>query len=456
MLVFISDLHYRDEEAFTVSPHMTEGFVKKSLVPQVQDAQANEVTVVFLGDLLDINRSRLWVDGVSGGYKPWSHWKQTLAALRSDPSKGDSAFDPSRFEQTILQILDGIKGASETSYQWWQKFKSLDPSVWGNGGFRPQKVSFQFVPGNHDRLAQYSPTVHQRVSDHLSLDRDKASAPFDWIGIYPEYSVIALHGHLFDSSNYGGGKTFPDNPLVSPWYHYPSLGDVVTVTFGVELAHRFAQIPRVALNPGLVPSIAEIDLVRPQTSAMRWLAKWQLTQDRSIASALDEIVVGLIAQFMREQFVKEWLGWFLKFLYSVGVVRPKNVEQAFGLFDRLGGGATSTKDYETSMVKATASGPFAGWVRENYPEMRYVITGHTHRPCVVSLSGDAGKDVKNERLYFNTGTWLDMLEEGRSAQGGFARRQQITHVTFYKEGEDRKPNQRRSYWEFWQGNLREG
>ena len=38
MLVVVSDLHWRDEAEWTTNPVMTEGFLVKSLSPQVRDA----------------------------------------------------------------------------------------------------------------------------------------------------------------------------------------------------------------------------------------------------------------------------------------------------------------------------------------------------------------------------------------------------------------------------------
>jgi hypothetical protein len=56
------------------------------------------------------------------------------------------------------------------------------------------------------------------------------------------------------------------------------------------------------------------------------------------------------------------------------------------------------------------------------------------------------------RHYFNSGAWLDAIEMGR--ENVYARRHQIAHVTFYKDGEDAKPDGTRSYWEFWEGSLK--
>ena len=77
-------------------------------------------------------------------------------------------------------------------------------------------------------------------------------------------------------------------------------------------------------------------------------------------------------------------------------------------------------------------------------------------PVVLPLAGKVGGSPREERMYFNSGTWLHVVEEGQGREGGFARRNQIVHVTFYRDGEDLKDNGRRSYWEYWQGNLREG
>jgi UDP-2,3-diacylglucosamine pyrophosphatase LpxH len=456
VLVFISDLHFRDEAALTVSHRMTEGFLKRALVPMVRDAKATEVEVVFLGDLLDINRSRHWVDGSSRGLKPWSHWKWSMSRLRRDSRKTEPGFDASRFERSIIAVLDDIRHANERNYEWWSRFKRIDDAVWGTGpAFRPARVSLKLIVGNHDRLAQFSPAVRRRVALDLALDHPDPEQPFDWIGVFPAYSAVALHGHLLDPTNFGGGDRFPDDPVNSPWYEVPPLGDVVTVMFGIELIHRCARLPQIADNPQLAATLSEIDLVRPQAAAMRWLNRWKAVHREETTAALDGVVVALLDDFMNEPIVRRRLPWYIKLPYRLGI-RPTSLEAAHALFHRMGGGPRTVEDYTLAMARLFSRGPLAAWIRDRSDGLRYVVSGHTHRPAVIPLSGDAGTDACGERVYFNTGTWQEVIEEGMGIEGGFARRRQISHVTLYKEGEDVQENEKRSYWEFWQGNVREG
>src|SRR5712691_2864528 len=123
MLVAVSDLHWRDEAAWTTDPVMTEGFLVKSLIPQVRDAMRSvtdparrELEVLFLGDLVDINRSRYWVDGSSKDdptgvvYKPWSDW--------CSPAPG--------LEARVVTVLQKIVATNEKNVRLWLTLKHLD------------------------------------------------------------------------------------------------------------------------------------------------------------------------------------------------------------------------------------------------------------------------------------------------------------------------------------------
>lgn len=465
MLVFIGDLHLRDDPESTVPETMTAGFLKQDLIPLVQDARAEELIVVFLGDILDINRSRRWVGDVSDGHVPWSHWRTTLHDITGEARWLGEDFNAGRFENTVVQILDDIRDANQENYALWAALKDTNSELWRDCRFRPQ-VSLLYVPGNHDRLIQFSPAIRSKLRRDLGIyaPGSDLEAPFDWIASFDDYSAVALHGHFFDKNNFGGKDKHLSNPNASPWYDFPSLGDVVTVKFGAELVERFRQSPKVADNPELVNSLAEIDLVRPKTSVLNWLSEWALLQDSELRRELESIVVQLVDEFLRDEFVRWWLGlgglsgFFRKLVFGLLHGIPRDLDAALKLFNKLSKGPRSLEEYHQKMIECVTGPGFADWMRTEHPDIRYIVSGHTHRPAVIPCFGRSGMDAREERMCFNTGTWYDVVEEGRVAGSGFTRRHQITHVTFYREGEDirRDDANKRSYWEFWQGCLREG
>ena len=463
MLVVISDLHLRDDPDLTVSPQTTRGFIEQNLIPQVRAANATELTLVFLGDMFDINRSPYWVDGRSTesdgySYSPWSHWRETLEGIArvrkvKAPARDDARFRRSELEHHVLQVLDGIAAANYRSLALWNEFKNGSSELWGGAGNRPE-VHYRLVPGNHDRLVQYSERTRQAMARLLSLDNDPA-APFPWIESYPEYSVLAFHGHQLSRDNFGG-RDAPDDPVSSPWYDFPSLGDVVTVTFGNRLLHRIRDEAGLGPEDSVIRSLEEIDLVRPQMAGFRWLREWGLGRDPGTERVVTNAALAELDAFLRDDFVRWWglLTPLQSLLLKLGIGKPHDLEGAWKLFAGRSGSSRTLQERNRGLVEQITGGRFGAWLRREHPKVRHLVSGHTHQATLVPLTGRAGGDPAHERVYFNTGTWLDVVEAGRF--GGFARRQQVTHVAFYQPGEEVKPGGARSHWEFWQGSMREG
>lgn len=443
MLVFISDLHFRDEKQWTVNENATEGFLMENLIPQIRDARAKNVTVVFLGDIVDINRSPYWVDGQSGGYTPWSHWQMRLNQIKPGSVAPDPQFDSTRFENCILSILDGIRDANTTNYRLWRQFRRRDRSLWGARGFRPDEITFEFVAGNHDRLSQYSVATRERLIQHLGFNQDPQQE-FPWVKYDDEHRVLAFHGHVLGEMDFGGRSEQPDDFSTSPWYTFPSLGDVATLTFGVRLYHSYRG------NPQMQSMLAEIDLVRPQSAVLTWLQSL-INQNPGIKGELDQLVAGLAREFVNDPFVRWRLSGWEKFgIFLLGT--PKTIEDTMKLFDKLSGGDQSKEEYTQEMIGKITSGKFMTWVNTEYPRTPNIISGHTHFPLIVPVLGDRPGNPSATVHYFNSGTWLDTVERGRGR--GYARRHQLTYIIFYKDGEDVKDDGTRSSWEYWDGCLK--
>jgi UDP-2,3-diacylglucosamine pyrophosphatase LpxH len=314
------------------------------------------------------------------------------------------------------------------------------------------EITYEFIPGNHDRLAQYSQPVRQVLVQDLGLAQDPADK-FKWIKYYPEYSVLALHGHVLNPTDFGRDEV-PDDLENSAWYDVPSFGDVATVNFGVGIVQDFLKIPALAQDPMRAATLGEIDLVRPQSGALRWLSKWGFHQP-GLKNELDRIVVTAFKAMMNDEFA-EWrmqLGWLEK--AYLWMTKLETVEDVMNIVEKQASGPATVEEYNKSMVQAIGQRVMAEWVFRKCPGVRNIVSGHTHQPGVIPLQGETGANIKDEMVYFNTGTWLPVIEAG--AMKGFARRSKIVHITFYKDGEDEdQESNRRSYWEYWEGNLREG
>src|SRR5947209_20610154 len=102
MLVFISDLHFRDKKSRSIPPVALERFLKYDLMTLIEDARAEELILVFLGDIFDVNRSETWFNDLRG-VRPWSNYSKLL---RKDDSS-DAAL-----QEIAAQILRDILKAN--------------------------------------------------------------------------------------------------------------------------------------------------------------------------------------------------------------------------------------------------------------------------------------------------------------------------------------------------------
>ncbi|HUI63709.1 MAG TPA: hypothetical protein VL126_02620 [Bacteroidota bacterium] len=475
MLVFISDLHLRDTPELTIPEEVTESFLKKTLIPEAMDARAKEITLVFLGDMVDINRSPYWVDpSLAGKYRPWSNWLEALADLPERPRRAKGAFDREAFERHIIKVIERIAESNRKNYALWKAFRNRSRSLWGKGPL-PEAIRYIYIPGNHDRLVQYSARTRKAIVEGLGISSQKGSTgkelwdsskPFDWMQYFDDYRVLAFHGHAVDPSCFGGGNAFlkgeidaHSSPLSSPYYLMPCLGDAVTVLLGNGLIRAFTEeVPGGAQS--LDESLAQIDLVRPQSASILWLQKWGLQQKPAIEGALDRAMEKIARRFLEEPFVRwsraHWLtlpeSALISLAQFVGVFR--NARWALWLFEKFAGDSQSEEKYRKSMAGILTSHDFGTYLEDTFPRARYFVSGHTHRPTVIPLRGETGSTPEDEEVYFNTGTWLDVIEQAAS-QGGFARRNQITYVAFYN-GEERSRRERKAYWEYAEESLREG
>lgn len=458
MLVFISDLHYRDDPFFTIPASATEGFLGQNLIPMIEDAGAKEVTVVFLGDLVDINRSKYWVDGSSRTssnywYRPWSNWKEALAKIPGASQGSDPNFNTQEFERHILNILGAIRKENHRNYALWRNFKRKEEDLWKgfSGNKSDIEIKLEFIPGNHDRLAQYSPAIRAALRDDLDLDQNPAE-PFPWVKEDEAYAVTAFHGHVLTATDFGSEEV-PQSLTSSPWYDVPGLGDAATVYFGIGIVQEFAAQASTEEEKALARSLGEIDLIRPQAFLLRWLARWGL-QNTSVKPKVDQIVVKAFKDMLNEEFVRwrEDIGWLKQLLLKI--LNFKTVEDVMHFVEKQDTGPKTAEEYIQSMVKAITQPRMTDWLNNHRIIPRNIVSGHTHGPIIIPIKGKLGARPEEETIYFNTGTWLPVIEAGAGI--GFTRRNKIVHITFYKEGEESKSDGKRSYWEFWEGNLREG
>ena len=253
MLAVVSDLHLTDGTTgpFNVNPDAWDIFFEAVTRKRKRSGRDHGLTVVLAGDILDLLRSTVWLEGQA---RPWS-------------SVG--------LEEAALRILRGVLEANADS------LGRLRDYVRRNG------ASVVYVLGNHDRLVGRIRALKDEITSALG--------PVDFReGEYRDalHRAVVVHGHRWDPYNWEGGGRAP-------------IGDAIVV----ELFNRYPLEVKAAF-PGdgeLHEVVGEMDNVRPLGNVPAWIL-WS-TRVRSAATVrkLKAVWNGLVGRFLEIDFVGEWM-----------------------------------------------------------------------------------------------------------------------------------------------------
>jgi len=142
-------------------------------------------------------------------------------------------------------------------------------------------VSFHYLPGNHDRLANATPLIRHQVQNLLGLPFN--DAPFqNQVVVYSqgEPFVLVRHGHEYDPSNFGLNlKEEQSIPTFIPAevYGRPVLGDITTLELAAKLPQLFREhysehaILENADLRLLYQRLMDFDNVRPASALVKFL-----------------------------------------------------------------------------------------------------------------------------------------------------------------------------------------
>lgn len=264
MLAVISDLHFVDGTAgeHDVRTSAFQDVFLSDIVALAQHVDAKEIKLLLLGDIVDLLRTRYWFD-VPIADRPWG--ENGLSDLKQfDPERG------SETERHCLKILNNIITRNQATFDLFKNFKD---------NFKGVPVHLIYVPGNHDRLVNYYPSLRDNVGEALGLTIDESTTTAFPRGNWryrnffaaEEYGVFARHGHEFDIFNYAGGDKENDEGHLNV-----SFGDVVTTEIAAQLANLLLpKVDQIIADPDekaeTIALIYEIDNVRPWTSIAGYL-----------------------------------------------------------------------------------------------------------------------------------------------------------------------------------------
>lgn len=420
MLSIISDIHLTDGSSGETINHRAFNIYKKNLEVLLAksdciETKIPELTIVLLGDILDIIRSEIWLENK---VRPWDD-------LKSD-----------RYFNTVDEIVDKIIRYNKYSCK---VFNELRNNFFVNG--KKVKVDIFYMVGNHDWMfhiadSRYN-SIRQKVCDafHLSNDFTKAF-PFNseeneiLHQVLKKHKVFARHGDLFDQYNFQKDR------------NKSSLGDAVVIDIITKFAYdlkRKKLIKDEVLYRKFVKGLKELDNVKPAYHMKIWLDNLinQSFEDRDLKRKVQEEWKDLISDFFKIPYVK----------------KQNNV---FNLVDQIG---LLKLAFRHSKLVGFAS----KWISIDLPnwlnavqedaiknkEANFVVYGHTHSYKVEPLAKNTENGEAKSQFYINTGTWrpIHKLNKADIIKNSFSSFKMMTFTVFYL------PEENKDDFEVWTGYL---
>jgi hypothetical protein len=435
MLIVLSDLHFSETKSSQIGQHR----FTRNLRPETYLAYFNEINtfavanniqkvdLVLAGDILEISRSAIWLEG------------------KDRPYIDNQAVEPGTdAEVTILKILQAISEDEHVS-------ATLDLFV-NLQDYFDMPVKTHLILGNHDRLANASPIIRAKVRelfgleggtalfDHHLLLKDRQARPF----------CLVRHGHEYDRTNFAVDVLERDSiPTIIPEsiYGQSSLGDITTIEFGASLPWLFVRKygeEKILSDPTMLAiyqRLMEFDDVRPATAWLSFLFSTPGVDEKKtwalLAPCFTEIIKNLskhkqfLSTLEQTVAVNKFTRWLLQLLIRSRVIEGgvpfwvvKLIMSRVSRTIKLDSQAEWAKQEE--LILDTDSG------------CKCVISGHSHFSELALLSSDNG----DERYYINSGTWRNYIPATKYYDH-FGRLKALTKViVFYPMERDQQVNGR--------------
>lgn len=414
MLVIISDIHLTDgTSGETIHPGAFQKFALY-LKDMVETAKAQELKIVFLGDIFDLIRSNFWL---ASAIRPWSK-----------PSDKDG--EKRGLKDYTIEILGRIcKKVSNRESMTHLKVFREEMAKQG------VSVKITYIIGNHDWLINRYPETRTKVARFLGIENPNRykNKVFATEGFWEDYKVFARHGDIYDPFNFDGDRDAS------------SLGDAIVI----DLVNKFPEAVKNAIgaatDPDLISQLREIDNVRPLIDIPLWIhGACRRAKSPDTGKQVKGIWNRLVDDFLKIKFVKKhdrpWrrdavdalqLGLKISTFFSLKDI----VNFPLRKFYRKRGDYVSEAFHEE-------------YVRRNMAE--FVVYGHTHHHQVVPLDQVPIPGGILQKTYFNSGTWRKIHENTIFDEENqeFLSRNVMTFLAFYLK-EERKEHR----FEVWNGAL---
>ena len=436
-----------------------------------------EITLVLLGDILELRSTSKWVDQAVNptGTRPWKE---------NNP-------DQIKVCQKIIDDI-GKNNKESLKYLCPNKFHLVDEK----NGLRllidklDVTIEIIYVVGNHDRLI----VVHDKLKAYVKKKFGwKFSKAVEGIGEGhkfrdDEIGILAYHGHD------GNNKDFID---FYKNYEEPVLGGLLS-----DLTGRLMYHIQETKKKELITFFMDIDNVRPSSDSFAWILS-NLPQNsetletiRSIAkkslselekeseeifeflySRIEEkineipfwgkILISLISIIVcpfrgKKSCLKRTIEKLLREMIEklekpeekhrlVDILGDIKDDKMLKLLTKLSSGKKNNEDrtsgpdsryYENAKNEMQAEGIAASY--------KYIIYGHSHQYKLLPLITLKEGGISKRTFYFNIGTWKKTVERNLYPKNSvdFQKWDRMTYLTFFKESENRD-----HVFDIWHGNL---
>jgi len=356
VLIFVSDLHLRPGARAHLG--RAEQFARFwERIDRRRYGQAAKLCLV--GDVFDLVRANDWQNGALRPYH-----------------------DPSGLEPPVVDLVTRTIAAE-------QDFFAAVRSKVEQGA-----LEVLYVVGNHDRLLHHAPRA--RAAVRAAFGMPGGESPFPSEARFPEYGVLAYHGHVADRL-----------------CHDPDGGAPISDMIAAELIIRFPAEIRRALSIDH-PRLDDIDDVRPIVAVPTWVRTLARTEEHRFGSDIGRVWARLVEEFLENRHVKEW---FKAHHQRLRVDFAQRVKLLLQLSSRRNPREDSRLHTLHDLFFKLFEGRFAraGLKALERPEnqgLRYVVNGHTHFAAMTPL----GMVGDRQACYFNIGTWRPIHQLGNVAR----------------------------------------
>lgn len=458
MIVVISDLHFEEEsrDAIRGDDGADEVSVPRNipaapycrLIEDLARAagrnRAEDLTLVLAGDIFELFQTALWFTD-----------DDTVRPYEDEVQEG------SPLEAKLLAILDATAGEKPVR-ETLERFRLLVEGRYTDGSEEkefPVPVTIEYIPGNHDRLANATPAIRRKVRSLLGMGASEGRFPNYLLRENP--SALIRHGHEYDPYNFSADYTAAERiPLHIPEAEYdaPTFGDFITIDVIARLPVEYRRVHTPAgiladpIKRAVYKRLLEFEDVRPQSALLPYLFTMPKRgfEDDDIWATLEPVVRNILDDLHDHPFLHRWMdergkSW-----------RPDRMNLA-----RMALRALSWRK-GLSLKEAKALGWVAGKAepsviatvsREEAVQdglVRSVVCGHTHSPTmeVATTHGNA------ECHFFDVGTWRHRIPLAHD-ESGFGSVKSLTYLILYGSTEDRNGSRtsgrKLDSFEYWSG-----